>query len=434
MTTTTSISTPLILPCGTTLPNRLVKAAMTEGLADAWNCATPAHATLYEIWAKGGSGVLLTGNVQIHRDYLERPGNIVIEAPQSDDQLAGLRAMASAATDNGAHIWMQISHAGRQTPAAVSKEPLAPSAVPVEMPGGQFGTPRALEESEILDLIERFAFVAGVARETGFSGVQIHSAHGYLLSEFLSPRVNRRTDQWGGSLENRARFLLQTIAAVREEVGSGFPVSVKLNSSDFQKGGFSFDECLQVVAWLEEAGVDVLEISGGNYEQPSMMGLEGSEPVFDEAMRESTRAREAYFMDYAQRIRAVARIPLMVTGGFRSVDAMNDALTHDNIDLIGIGRPLCGDPAGSAKLLSGEVAQVPAWEERLRIGPGILGPNSRFDLIKTLNVAAAQGWFCVQILRMGHGEAPDTKMSAFKAMRVYMKNESTAAKRMLEQR
>lgn len=431
---TASIATPLTLPCGAVLPNRLVKAAMTEGLADSANRATSAHARLYKTWARGGSGVLLTGNVQIHRDYLERPGNIVIEAPQSDDQLASLRAMASAATDNGAHIWMQISHAGRQTPASVTKEPVAPSAIPVAMPGGQFGKPRALKESEILDLIERFAFVAGVAQETGFSGVQIHSAHGYLLSEFLSPRVNQRTDKWGGSLENRARFLLQTLAGVRAKVGPEFPVSVKLNSSDFQKGGFTFDECLQVVAWLEEAGVDVLEISGGNYEQPSMMGLKGSEPVFDEAMRETTRAREAYFMDYAQRIRAVAKIPLMVTGGFRTASAMNDALTNENIDLIGIGRPLCGDPAASAKLLGGEVAQIPAWENSLRIGPGFLGPNSRFDLIKTLNVAAAQGWFCVQILRMGNADVPDTTMSAFKALRVYKKNEGEAAKHMLEQR
>lgn len=431
---TAPIATPLTLPCGTTLPNRLVKAAMTEGLADARNCATPAHATLYETWARGGSGVLLTGNVQIHRNYLERPGNIVIESPQSDEQLSGLRAMASAATDNGAHIWMQISHAGRQTPASVTKEPVAPSAVKVAMPGGQFGEPRALRETEILDLIERFAFVAGIAKDTGFSGVQIHAAHGYLLSEFLSPRVNRRTDQWGGSLENRARFLLQTIAAVRAKVGPSFPISVKLNSSDFQKGGFSFDDCLEVVRWLEEASVDVLEISGGNYEQPSMMGREGLEPIFDPALRESTRAREAYFMDYATRIRAVAKIPLMVTGGFRTAEAMNEAVSNDSIDLIGIGRPLCGDPDASAKLLSGEAASIPAFEDNLQLGPGFLGPNSRIDMVKVANVAAAQGWFCVQILRMGQGEVPDTAMSAFKAMRVYMKNEGDAAKTMLSER
>jgi 2,4-dienoyl-CoA reductase-like NADH-dependent reductase (Old Yellow Enzyme family) len=428
---TETIASPLTLPCGVTLPNRLAKGAMTEGLADRNNAATPAHAVLYETWAKGGSGVLLTGNVQIHRDYLERPGNIVIEGPQSEDQLAALRAMASAATDNGAHIWMQISHAGRQTPASVAKQPVAPSAMKVAMPGGQFGEPRALEESEILDLIERFAFVSGVAKDTGFCGVQIHSAHGYLLSEFLSPRVNRRKDQWGGSLENRARFLLQTIAAVRARVGPGFPVSVKLNSSDFQRGGFTFDECLEVTRWLEDASVDVLEISGGNYEQPSMMGVEGPEPVFEEAARESTRAREAYFMDYAARIRTAAKIPLMVTGGFRTARAMNDALTNDNIDLIGIARPLCGDPDISAKILSAEVSAMPAWEDTLRLGPGFLGPKSRFDLIKVANVAAAQGWFCVQILRMGRGEKPDTRMSAFKAMRLYMKNESEAAKNLV---
>lgn len=425
-----AISLPLTLPCGVTLPNRIVKAAMTEGLADPKNAATSAHALLYKRWAKGGSGVLLTGNVQVHPDYLERPGNIVIAGPQSEEQLAGLRAMASAATANGAHIWMQISHAGRQTPAAVTKEPVAPSAIAVAMPGGQFGVPRALEESEILDTIQRFAFVASVAKETGFSGVQIHAAHGYLLSEFLSPRVNQRADQWGGSLENRARFLLGVVLAVRAKVGPEFPISVKLNSSDFQKGGFTFDECLQVVGWLEEAGVDVLEISGGNYEQPSMMGTEGLEPVFDEAMRESTRAREAYFMDYAERIRKIAKIPLMVTGGFRSAAAMNDAIERDNIDLIGIARPLCANPDASARILSGDLSEMHKWEDSLRLGPGILGPNSRINMIKAMNGWAAQSWFCVQILRMGRGEDPDRKMSAFKAMRLYMKNEKETAERL----
>lgn len=424
------ITLPLTLPCGVTLPNRIVKAAMTEGLADPQNRATKAHAELYARWAKGGSGVLLTGNVQVHPDYLERPGNIVIAGPQSEEQLASLRAMASAATDNGADIWMQVSHAGRQTPAAVTKEPVAPSAVAVAMPGGQFGVPRALEESEILDTIERFAFVASIAQETGFSGVQIHAAHGYLLSEFLSPRVNQRTDQWGGSLENRARFLLGVILAVRAKVGPTFPVSVKLNSSDFQKGGFTFEECLQVVHWLEGAGVDVLEISGGSYEQPSMMGVEGLEPVFDEAVRESTRAREAYFMDYATRIREVMKIPLMVTGGFRSRAAMNEAIEQDNIDLIGIARPLCADPDASARILSGEIAEMQKWENGLRLGPGLLGPNSRINMIKAMNGWAAQSWFCVQILRMGKGEDPDKKMSAFKAMRLYMKNEKETAERL----
>jgi len=424
---TQAINTPLTLPCGVTLPNRLVKAAMTEGLADPLNRATQKHATLYRRWSQGGAGVLLTGNVQVDRNYLERAGNIVIEGAQSPEQLAALRAMASAATENGAHIWMQISHAGRQTPASVTKEPVAPSSVGVALPGGQFGKPRALEAREIEDIIKRFAFVASVARETGFSGVQIHGAHGYLLSEFLSPRVNQRNDEWGGSLENRARMLLEVVKATRATVGADFPISVKLNSTDFQLGGFTNDECKEVVAWLCEAGVDNLEISGGNYEQPSMMGAEGLEPVFEEVVRDSTRAREAYFMDYALRLREAATVPLMVTGGFRSRAAMNEAIDQDGIGLIGLARPLCSDPDCLQDLLAENLDHLPEWEKKLRFGPGLLGPNSKINLIKAMNGWGAQGWFCLQLLKMGEGLDPDLKMTAFQAFLKYQKNETKAA-------
>jgi 2,4-dienoyl-CoA reductase-like NADH-dependent reductase (Old Yellow Enzyme family) len=429
------LSQPLTLPCGVVLPNRIVKGAMTEGLADVQNRATPKHALLYERWAKGGSGVLLTGNVQVHRDYLERPGNIVIEGPQSLAQISALSKMAEAATDNGAHIWMQISHAGRQTPASVAKEPVAPSSISVTMPGGQFGKPRALSGDEILDIIERFSHVAGVAKDTGFSGVQIHGAHGYLVSEFLSPRVNQRDDEWGGSLENRARLLLRIIEAVRAKVGPTYPIAVKLNSSDFQKGGFSFEDCLQVVRWLEEAGIDALEISGGSYEQPSMMGVEGPEPVFDEKVQESTRAREAYFLDYANQIRKGGlKVPLMVTGGFRTGAAMAEALDGGGVDLIGVARPLCAEPDGPNKLLSDDAHVLRAWENQLRLGPWFLSPSSPIGLIKTINTLAAQAWFCLQILRMGEGLDPDTGLGAFKALRGYMKHEANAAAALTKQR
>ena len=430
---TLAIAAPLNLPCGVTLPNRLTKAAMTEGLADPLNQATPAHAALYRTWAKGGSGVLITGNVQIHPDYLERPGNMVIEGPQNQHQLQRLSEMASAATDNGAHIWMQISHAGRQTPASVTKEPVAPSDIAVAMPGGQFGRPRALTETEIHDVIARFAHVAGVAKETGFSGVQIHSAHGYLLSEFLSPLVNQRTDEWGGSLENRAKLLLAVVVATRAKVGPDFPISVKLNSSDFQKGGFTFEECLKVVEWLDQAGIDALEISGGSYELPAMMGAEGEERVFEAHVSTSTRAREAYFMAYAREVKKVAKMPLMVTGGFRTLEAMAGALA-DGIDLIGLGRPLCGAPDGANDLLSGKTTHLASYETDVRIGPWLFGHKSPIKIIKTLNTLAVQSWCCLQILRMGKGQQPDLKQGGFAAMRAYMKSEAQAAKALLEAR
>lgn len=428
-----TIASPLVLPCGTTLKNRIAKGAMTEGLADTRNQATERHVRLYRRWAQGGAGMLLTGNVQVDRRHLERPGNVAIDGPQSDVALERLRTWAKAGTENDTHLWMQISHAGRQTPAAVNDAPLAPTDKPLEMPGSQFGKPRAMTEDDIRDVIARFAHAAAVARDTGFSGVQIHAAHGYLLSEFLSPDVNTRKDQWGGSLENRARLLLETVRAVRAAIGKDFPLSVKLNSADFQRGGFSHEESMRVAGWLNDASVDLLEISGGTYEQPRMVGADNlaMHPEKSEVRRESTVAREAYFLDYARDIRKVVSMPLMVTGGFRTVTGMNAALASSEMDVVGIARPLCVDAAVPNKLLSGEVAVAPAPEKSLRIGPGLLGPASPITLMRALNGWGQQGWFCLQILRMGDGKEPDLKLGVFKAFRDYQKNETQTARAMI---
>ena len=228
---------------------------MTEGLADPLLRATPRHETLYRTWSEGGAGLLLTGNVQIDRTDLERPGNVAIDISEprtvSAEARERLRAWARAGTVRGNHLWMQISQAGWQSPRYVTREPRAPSDVQLRMLGN-YARPRPLTEAEILDFINRFAQAAVVARETGFTGVQVHGAHGYLLSSFLSPVTNRRNDAWGGSLENRARFLLEVVRAVRRAVGPDFPVALKLNSDDFRKGGFTNAECLEVVRWLND--------------------------------------------------------------------------------------------------------------------------------------------------------------------------------------
>lgn len=429
--TSTGIASRLNLPCGASIKNRLSKAAMTEGLADARNRATERHVTLYRRWCEGGAGMLLSGNVQVDRRYLERAGNIVIDGPQDSAQLAALEALAEAGTADDTHLWMQISHAGRQTPKLIATEPVGPSTIALAIPGGRFGKPRALSGDEIRDVIARFAFTAGIAKQTGFTGVQVHGAHGYLLSEFLSPRVNTRNDEWGGSLENRARLLLETVRAVRASVGPDYPVAVKLNSADFQKGGFSFEDCLQVIEMLNAEGLDLLEISGGNYEQPRLLGIAGLEPVFDQNVRESTRAREAYFFDYAVAARRVATMPLMVTGGFRSAQGMNEALAGGDVDVIGLARPLCIDPDFPAKILSGQLAKAPAVEQNLRIGPGILGPNSPIALLKTVNGFARVGWYYEQIYRLADGLEPDVSMSALRALIAYDKTEKTKARSLL---
>ncbi|NWH08985.1 MAG: NADH:flavin oxidoreductase/NADH oxidase family protein [Alphaproteobacteria bacterium] len=421
------LSEPLRLPCGATLKNRIAKGAMTEGLADPHNRATARHQRLYRRWAEGGAGLLLTGNVQIDRRALERPGNVVIAGEQSADALAALRDFAKAGTVNGTHLFMQLSHAGRQTPKAINPHPPAPSAVKLGLPGGNFGVPRAMRGDEIADVIARFAHAARIARETGFTGVQVHAAHGYLLSEFLSPRSNLRTDEWGGSLENRARLLLETVKAVRAAVGDDFPVAVKLNSADFQKDGFSHEDCLQVVASLNALSIDLLEISGGTYEQPRMMGASGLEPVFETGTRASTRAREAYFLEYAASIAKVAQVPLMVTGGFRTKSGMEEALKSGEVDVIGLARPLCVDPAAPQKLMEGRLEVLPSLEKTLRLGPGWLSGNSPFNLIKLLNAMGVQGWFCLQIQRLAEGQDPDLGLGVFQAFRRYMAAEQAAA-------
>ena len=425
----TVITDKLDLPCGVEIKNRICKGAMTEGLADAQNRATSHHVNLYDRWSSGGAGILLTGNVQVDHRFLERPGNVVIEGQQTNKQLSRLISYAEAGTKNDTHLWMQISHAGRQTPASVAETPVAPSEVQLQMPGAQFGKPRALSHEEILDIIQKFAHCANIAQDTGFTGVQIHGAHGYLISEFLSPDINLREDEWGGTLEKRAKFLIETVRSVRKSVGVNFPVSLKLNSADFQKGGFSHEDAIQVATWLNEEGLDLLEISGGTYEQPHLVGIDmGLNPERAEKRRESTIAREAYFLDYAKDIRTIFNGPLMVTGGFRSTKGMNNALNENACDVIGIARPFCIDPDIANKLLNSNVSETPTLEKTMQLGPGWLGLNSPFSVIKGINGWGQQAFWCLNLIRMGEDSDPDLNLGIFKAFRDYQKNEKNAAK------
>jgi 2,4-dienoyl-CoA reductase-like NADH-dependent reductase (Old Yellow Enzyme family) len=424
------LSKPLRLPCGVRIPNRLAKAPMTEGLADDHLRATDRHARLYRRWSHGGAGLHITGNVQIDRRVLERAGNVAVD---NNGGLGELEVWARAGTEAGNQLWMQISHAGRQSPFWITGRPLAPSPIGVKVAAGSFRTPRAVTEQEVFEFIRRFAHVAGVAKQTGFTGVQVHAAHGYLLSSFLSSYTNRRTDRWGGSLENRARFLLDTVRAVRSTVGPDYPVSVKLNSSDFQKGGFTNEECLQVVSWLNDCGVDLLEISGGNYEQVALWGLDGDgEDANTEASdtrRESTRERGAFFLAYAKRIREVAKMPLMVSGGFRNRAAMHHAITSGDCDLIGLGRPLCTHTDFPQRLLDGDVEDAPRYEDFVHLGRGMLGLHSPLDLVRTLNIMGQQGFYYLQLLRLGEGREPNLGIGPLKAIVLNLSNDIRTSRR-----
>ncbi|MGZ3809737.1 MAG: NADH:flavin oxidoreductase/NADH oxidase family protein, partial [Bacteriovorax sp.] len=266
-----SLKDSLTLPCGAVLKNRIGKSAMSENMADRDYTPNEKFQNLYHSWANGGAGLLITGNVMCDKRYLGEPKNVVIE--KGFLGTSGLKNWAQAGTSNQTHLWMQINHPGKQSPKFLTKEPVSASAIALKSPlDKMFNPPRALDEKEIYDIIERFTFSAVTAKNAGFTGVQIHGAHGYLINQFLSPLHNTRQDQWGGSLENRMRFVREIYASMRSALGSEFPIGIKLNSADFQKGGFSEEESLEVVKVLASEKIDLIEISGGSYEAPEMMG------------------------------------------------------------------------------------------------------------------------------------------------------------------
>jgi len=337
------LNNKLTLPCGARIKNRLCKSAMSENLASVHHSPTPLLTNLYDTWANGGIGLCITGNIMVDSNALGEPRNVVIE---DENIMDALKSWAASGTQNDTHLWAQLNHPGKQSPNTLSEQPVAPSAIGFSGALQKFfNPPRELEEKEILDLIKRFANTAGIAQKAGFTGVQIHGAHGYLVSQFLSPNHNQRTDDWGGSAENRMRFVLEIYRAIRKTVGKKFPIGVKLNSSDFMHGGFSEDESIAVAAALADEGIDLIEISGGTFERPAMTGRTGK-GKFHEA--------EAYFLSYATKIRDQIQTPLMITGGFRTSSGMADAIAENHIDLVGLARPMAIDPELPNKILSGD--------------------------------------------------------------------------------
>lgn len=328
-----TLFTPFTLASGQTLRNRIAKAAMEEGLAGAGQAPDDRLIALYHRWGVGGAGVLITGNVMVHAEALTGPGGVVLDA---NSPLAPFKAWAKAGKAGGAKMWMQISHPGRQVNANMPGVVWGPSDVAVDVGkhSKRFGRPSAMTPHQIGATIQRFVTTAARAEEAGFDGVEVHAAHGYLLSQFLSPLVNTRTDEWGGSLENRARLLLEIVRQIRLAVGPEFVVAVKLNSADFQRGGFDADDAVRVIAMLAPLGVDVVELSGGSYESPAMTGR----PTDDR-----TAAREAYFLELAAELAKTSPIPLMLTGGITRQDTANTVLAN-GIDIIGMGTAIAVTP------------------------------------------------------------------------------------------
>jgi 2,4-dienoyl-CoA reductase-like NADH-dependent reductase (Old Yellow Enzyme family) len=392
------LSKPLLLPCGVIVNNRILKSAMSEAMASKHHAPTKQMAHLYKVWANGGAGLLVTGNVMVDSRHLGEPGNVVVE---DEKYLVELSRWAQAGKVNSNHIWMQINHPGKQSQSLWNKNPVAPSSIPLALKS--FKIPRALSIDEILDIIKRFGKTAGVAKKAGFTGIQIHGAHGYLVSQFLSPRHNHRSDEFGGNLENRLRFLTEIYNTIRYEVGPNFPVSVKINSSDFQKGGFTENESLTVIKRLSEMGIDLIEISGGNYEAPAMMSQKKATT--------STKRREAYFLRFAEKARNCTNTPLAVTGGFRSPQVMEEAIESGAIDFIGLARPLVLDPEFPSRILAGD-------NERSIVNPEISTGIKTLDRALMIRLT----WYTYQLSVIGSGKTPDPHLHPLlAAIRLFLK-------------
>lgn len=324
---------PLTLPCNKVLPNRVIKSAMEENMSGAQLLPDRNLFSLYRYWAHGDLGAIITGNVMVDRTAMTGSGGVVLDA---ESPLAPFAEWARVMRSGGALAIMQINHPGRQVFKTVNKTAIAPSAIPLQLGrySRQFAQPQAASCEQIYTITQQFVTTAMRAQEAGFDGVQIHAAHGYLLSQFLSPLVNQRDDQWGGSLANRARLLINIVSQVRASCGNDFAVMVKLNAADFQRGGMTANEAIEVVAHLNNLGVDVVEISGGSYESPAMQGR-AEDP---KAIR-----REAYFMDFAKAISQVAQMPVMTTGGIRR-QAVAEQVLAQGCQLVGIASALASTP------------------------------------------------------------------------------------------
>ena len=386
-----NVFSPFTLPNGNQLKNRLVKAAMEENLANQYQLPDGALLQLYSTWAQGGVGLIITGNVMVDHLAMTGPGGLVLE---QDTKLEPYIELAKQAQQNNCKVWMQINHPGRQVYKRMGGKVLSPSDVALNLGkhSALFTQPRAMHESEIEDVITRFVVSAKKAQEAGFNGVEVHAAHGYLLAQFLSPLTNKRHDQWGGTLENRARILLSIVDNIRQACGNEFDLAVKLNSADFQRGGFDVDEAQQVVHWLAERHVHLVELSGGSYEAPAMQGRTADN---------RTLAREAYFLEFASKIAKASQVPLMTTGGIRRLKVTEQVIAS-GVALVGMASALAYTPDLPKQWLA----------HPLRVGfiPSVNWKD------KTLSAIAVMALIKQQLRRVSRGKRPKTSSWAWWAL------------------
>jgi len=377
---------PFSFPNGASTKNRIVKAAMEENMANEQQLPDRQLFNLYRTWALGGTGLIITGNVMIDKLAMTGPGGVVLE---KKTDLSPFAQWAKSAKENNTRVWMQINHPGRQVFDAMGGKALAPSAIPLAMGEHSklFAKPKAMTESEILDVIQRFVDTAKQAQQAGFDGVEVHAAHGYLISQFLSPLTNKREDSWGGSLENRAKILITVLKEIRQAYGDNFDLAVKLNSADFQRGGFDIDDALQVIKMLEPLSIDMVELSGGSYEAPAMQGKSADS---------RTLAREAYFLEFAQEIAKSTSIPVMTTGGIKR-HAVAEEVLESNMSLVGMASALAYTP------------HLPNMWQNNNDTTGFI-PHVKWKN-KTLSALAVMALIKRQLKRIGKGKKPKINSS-----------------------
>jgi 2,4-dienoyl-CoA reductase-like NADH-dependent reductase (Old Yellow Enzyme family) len=390
-----ALTEPIELPCGIELPNRPGRAAMTEGLSDARNDATDRHVRLYAANAAGGAGLVLTGNAMVDRRHLERARNVVVDAATDEPALRRWAEAASAAV-----TFAQISHPGRQANRIVQRTPLSPSGGPAVALGGAFAKPRAMSLDEIADVRDRFVDTARRLVGAGFPGIELHAAHGYLLSTFLDPHHNRRTDAYGGGLDGRARLLLEIVESMRAALPTHAGIAAKLDARD----GAEL-ELTELSEHLAGAGIDLIEISGGSYERPLMAGYDEGGEVLGEGEHESP------FWNAAAQVSAAVEIPVMLTGGFCTRAEAAAALASGVCDVVGVGRPLAVDPALAGRFVRGEADVLERPGPRVRV-PGPFAP--------LVGPAAGTGWHRLQLARTGAGKPARKNVPALLAAADYM--------------
>ena len=370
---------PLELPCGVVLKNRLVKSPMSDSLGDGEGNPSEAQMRLYERWAEGGVALSLIGEVQIDPHYPEKPGNLVFEA-QTDQ--SAIQALAQRATIDGAHLWAQLGHAGALAHQPISQ---AKGPSPLDVEGLQCG---GLSLDELHELPGMYAKAALIAKNAGFSGVQIHAGHGFLLSQFLSPLFNLRTDNYGGSVANRSLLIIEVINEVRSVVGAEFPIGVRINSTDQLDGGLIEDDALEAVRLIGQTSVDLIDISGGTY-------FPGAKASSDSS------SSGAYFVEFAKRAKEVTDVPVMATGGFKTRGQAVDAVASGAVDMVGIARAMVLNPELPNDWLAGDEG------------------NSSFPRFESTPPGGVTAWYTMRITALGEDQESEFKLDLPSAIEVY---------------